>query len=84
MKKLLFAFLILLFSSACTGNGGVAVESITLPEVQSISYKDIVECSVKEDEPGYSLCKVKDPKSGLGLTVKIQTSDIPTTEPKGE
>jgi len=84
MLRFLFGFLLLAFLTGCTTGGGVSVESVTLPEVQSISYKDILECSVKEDEPGYSLCKVKDPKSGFGLTVKIQTSKIPTTPEQGE
>lgn len=87
MKKLYaMIFAIIFFLAACTGGGGIAIESIALPEVTEIAYKDIVSCKEMEAQPGYSACRIKDPKSGLAITLKIRTSAIPseTSEPKLE
>lgn len=64
---LLVPFLVL---AACAG-----VQSVSVPAVQEISYKDIIECK-KVDEV-YSDCKIKDPKSGIAVVIRLQTAQIP-------
>ena len=71
--KVLMIFILGVFLGACAG--GPSVQSISVPVVQEIAYKDIVSC--KKVDASFSDCLVKDPKTGLGLTVRIQTAKIP-------
>lgn len=70
-----FIILSLLFLTSCAS--GVGVTSVTLPEVQSIEYKDIIACVKVPEAPEYSDCKIKVGDSGATVTLRIQTKEIP-------
>ena len=72
-----FIILSLLFLTSCSG---VGVQSVTMPEVQSIEYKDIISCVKVKEAPEYSDCKVKVGDSGATITLRIQTKEIPKEE----
>ena len=74
--KNLFLAVVLAALTGCAG-GGPSIQSIALPDIQEISYKDIVSCKkVPAPVVGFSDCRVKH-KSGLAVTMRFQTSQIP-------
>ncbi len=76
MRKLTLLILIVIFCffQGCAGGG---ITNVTLPEVQTFEYKDIVSCTKLDEVPGFSDCRIKVGDSGLFITVRVQTSKIP-------
>ena len=74
---LLITMLFLFILQGCaTGGGGIT--SIALPDVQVFEYKDIVSCAKLDAVPGFSDCRIKVGDTGVFITVRVQTSKIPT------
>ena len=74
MKNILALFVIVFLFTACGAGSGV--QSISLPDVQEIAYKDILSCKKVADASGFSDCNIKHP-SGLSVVIRLQTSKIP-------
>lgn len=81
MKNLIIMVtLVLLTGCGAGGNSPVQLQSVSLPVVTEIAYKDIVACKEAKGFPGYSNCKIKVGKSGMVVGVRIQTANIPEKE----
>lgn len=74
--KGIIAGIVMLSLSACAGMP-IPV-GIVAPEFTEISYKDIVSCKPAEGVAGFIDCKVADPDSGLGLTIRFKKGEVPT------
>ena len=74
-KGLAIVFFMGFLTMACAS--GTGIQSISAPAVQGIAYKDIVASKNLDDVPGFSDCQIKDPKSGITVVLRIQTSQIP-------
>lgn len=72
--KSLIAVIVLVLLSGCAG---ISLQGGPGPEVREFAYKDIINCVVVPDAPGFSDCKIKVGDSGLTVVVRLQTSEIP-------
>jgi len=76
MKKYFATMTVLMLLTACAG--APSIQTISIPVVQEIAYKDIISCKKVDDV--FSDCLIKDPKYGFAVTLRIQTAKIPEKE----